>query len=73
MAKTTRELAQIAQTLSAAELRVSTLRGQLDRMLFDLHGDGCSIVELARTANVSRETVYKAIARYRSRAADPPG
>jgi hypothetical protein len=60
-----RELATIAKKLSDAELTVSTLRGQLDGMLFYWHEDGRPIAELAAAANMSRVSAYKAVDRYR--------
>jgi Fic family protein len=61
-----RDIAQIAKRISDAELRVSTLRSQLDARLFTEHERGVAIAQLARAADMSRETVYKAIRRYRS-------
>jgi transposase len=69
MARTTRELAQIAKRLSDTELRAGALRDQLDAALFYWHEDrGLSIAELTRETGISRPTVYKSIERYRSRA-----
>jgi Mor family transcriptional regulator len=66
MTKTASELGQLAQRLSDAELRVSTLRGQLDAVLFADHRDGMSIAELARATGLSRQTIYTSIERHRA-------
>jgi Mor family transcriptional regulator len=65
-----RELAAgLAKKLRDTQLRVDRLREQLDELLFDWHQDGCSIADLARTAEVSRQSVYNSIERHRSRIA----
>lgn len=67
MAEASSQVARIAQRLAEAELRVSALREQLDAALFAGKQEGCSIAELSRTTGLSRETIYKAIKRYRAR------
>lgn len=46
-------------------MQVQAARGQLDARLYHWHEDGIPITALAHAANISRETVYKAIDRYR--------
>jgi transposase-like protein len=71
--KAARELAEITARLSSAEARVTALRAQLDARRAYWHDKDVSIAALARATGVSRETVYKSIARHRSHAgAGPP-
>jgi Mor family transcriptional regulator len=67
MANRTSQVVAIADRLGVAELRVSTLRDELDAELASCHNAGCSIAELARASHLSRQSVYTAIDRARAR------
>jgi DNA invertase Pin-like site-specific DNA recombinase len=63
------ELAQLAKQVRKNELSLQVARGRLDARLYHWHEDGIPIAALARAANISRHTVYKAIDRYRGQRA----
>jgi DNA-binding MarR family transcriptional regulator len=60
------ELAQLANQVRDLELKLQTTRRQLDARLYYWHEDNIPVTALAAATGLSRETVYKAIDRYRA-------
>jgi DNA-binding phage protein len=69
LAKTTearlREAAQLAKHVRDLEVELQVARSQLDARLYYWHEDNVGVTTLAAATGLSRETVYKAIDRYR--------
>lgn len=59
------EAAQLAKKVRDLEIQVQVTRSQLDSRLYYWHEDNISVQALAAATGLSRETVYKAIDRYR--------